>query len=192
MQWEVDDEDEPTSASGFTAYKTLHAKHKKDVYRSGDYMLTTQLGTGAVSKYRVSAVPASVVTQTSVLGKLEYIKIYDGRGISEAMADITRERVEQFGHEQFEFSIYKLQRADEATRNREIQKAIAAEPRQIHVSLPESRQRVINASQPIRLPAQTDLPLIRVDVTNSLPESSRKGHFRPHPFVQSTWYLTLF
>lgn len=183
MQWEVSDKDEQSSAAGFTAYKSLHAKHMKDTYRSGDYMLATQLGIGALSKYRVSAVTTPVsksfVTQASVLGKLEYFKIFDEKGISEATAVMTREPVEQFGHEQFEFSIYKLQRADEATQTKEMQKAIAAEPRHIHVSLPESKQRGVNASHPIKLPAQTDLPLVRVDIANSLPESSRYGAVHP-------------
>lgn len=175
MQWEVCDKDEQSSAAGFTAYKTLHAKHMKDTYRSGDYLLATQLGIGALSKYRVSAVitpvSKSFVTQTSVLGKLEYIKIFDEKGISEATAVMTREPVEQFGQEQFEFSIYKLQRADEATKTKEIEKAKMAEPRHVHVSLPGSKQR--GASHPIKLPAQTDLPLVRVDIANSLGESSR-------------------
>ena len=175
VQWAPEDPDVQNSTTEFKAYKTLQAKHKKDVYRSGEYMLASQLGITSLSRYRRSEVaPASktLVTQTSMLGKLEYIKINNGKGISEAVAVMTREPVEQFGRELFDFSIYKLQRPDESTQEAEIQKAVAAEPKHIFVSVTGSRQQA-DGSHLVVVPAQTDLPVTRVDLANDLPQSRR-------------------
>ena len=160
--------------AGWNAYEVLEAKHKGDTFRKDQHMMVAHLGAGAFSWYKPST--GAPQTQQKFVGSVAYFKRPASGEWADAKAMLFREPTAIYGIELFEFSTYKLERADAKTWRDEEKRAREAAPYRVIVSFDAndaSRLQDGAPDRPIQCLAKARMPAARVDVQGKQQTSAR-------------------
>ena len=178
LQYKLEDEWPEHSSSGeYTVFKTIHAAHLNHSFRADEVVGVPDVTGGKLSWYKCYKDNNSAVSpqgrearsaiyrqQQRLFGRIRYFKRQEGQADCLATAVLTREPIQDFGTEEFEFPVYKLEAADGTKQAQEYAKVATAVPSKVQVAF--DAKRMTSSTRPIKVLAKAKLPQATVMVFN--------------------------